>query len=326
LDNEKVQKANRILELFLLLMKGEELSVKQLADRLHVSSRSISRDISEIKIFLAENRDIAGNAELYYSSINHKYRLNIGNLLTNKELLVVSKILIGSRAITTEALVDILDKIKANTSSNDRDVLEKLIRKEIYHYAPVYTDNKDLIDLLWKITRYIEQRRFITIDYYKMDRSRTQCTLKPLAVIFSEYYFYLIAYKENNDKIPLFFRIDRIVGMTTHRKYFDYENTNSIDEGLIRHHSQYMFPGKLKKVRFSFDGQSIQAVLDRIPTAKIIEKKAGKYILEAESFGNGLKMFLLSQGAGIEVLSPKEFRDEMKQEIEKMYIQYKKEG
>ena len=62
----------------------------------------------------------------------------------------------------------------------------------------------------------------------------------------------------------------------------------------------------------------MQAVLDRIPTAKVVERQNGKSIIEAEVFGSGIKMFLLSQGAWVKVLAPDEFVQEIKEEIEKM--------
>ena len=91
----------------------------------------------------------------------------------------------------------------------------------------------------------------------------------------------------------------------------------------MRERNQFMFPGKPITVRFSFSGLSVQAVLDRLPTSRIIEKNGDKFILEAEvNDGRGLMMYLLSQGAWVKVLSPNDFADEMKAEIEKMHRLY----
>ena len=62
----------------------------------------------------------------------------------------------------------------------------------------------------------------------------------------------------------------------------------------------------------------MQAVLDKLPTAKIIERNGGKYLIEAEVYGDGIKMWLLSQGSWVKVVSPEEFVGEMKAEIRKM--------
>lgn len=49
------QKKNRVLDIFYRAFKGEELSVSNLASEYEVSTKSITRDINEIKNFLADN-------------------------------------------------------------------------------------------------------------------------------------------------------------------------------------------------------------------------------------------------------------------------------
>ncbi len=78
------------------------------------------------------------------------------------------------------------------------------------------------------------------------------------------------------------------------------------------------------KLKFKFWGSSIEAVLDKLPTAKIIEKNGDEYLLEAEVFGKGIKMWILSQGDKLEILKPKVFREEMNQTIKNMIGHYEK--
>ena len=79
-----------------------------------------------------------------------------------------------------------------------------------------------------------------------------------------------------------------------------------------------MWPGELRTIRFEFTGPSVQAVLDKLPTAKIIERSGKKYLIEAEVYGDGIKMWLLSQGAWVKVLAPQPFVEEIKNEINKL--------
>ena len=91
------------------------------------------------------------------------------------------------------------------------------------------------------------------------------------------------------------------------------------DEGILRKRSLFMWPGPLRTIRFEFTGPSVQAVLDKLPTAKIIERMGnGKYLVEAETYGDGIKMWLLSQGSWVKVVSPQDFVEEIKEEIDKM--------
>lgn len=95
--------------------------------------------------------------------------------------------------------------------------------------------------------------------------------------------------------------------------------------GGLRNRSLFMQPGKLRIIRFEFTGPSVQAVLDKLPTARVIECNNGKNLIEAEVYGDGIKMWLLSQGHWVKVLEPEDFLQEMKEEIEKMAQQYDKE-
>ena len=75
----KNSKSDRLLYIFFKAMKGEPLSVKELANDNNVSTRTITRDINDIKAFLSNYRDIIGNVDLKYSTTNHCYRLEIND-------------------------------------------------------------------------------------------------------------------------------------------------------------------------------------------------------------------------------------------------------
>ena len=141
--------------------------------------------------------------------------------------------------------------------------------------------------------------------------------------MFAEYYYYLIAYKcEDESRTPIYFRIDRITDMIVHRETFKLDKKEEFDEGLLRNQSQFMWPGPLRNIRFEFTGPSVQAVLDRLPTAKVVDISDGVHTIEANVYGNGIKMYLLSQGSWVKVLAPRDFVDEMKEELKKMQSLY----
>ena len=103
------QKKNRVLDIFYRAFKGEELSVSNLASEYEVSTKSITRDINEIKNFLADNRDVVGNSELLYSYQSKTYSLKFDHFLVSKELVAIVKILVGCRALSKEEILAIID-------------------------------------------------------------------------------------------------------------------------------------------------------------------------------------------------------------------------
>lgn len=325
MDNEyKDYKADRVLKLLFRALKGESISVASLANESNVSTRSITRDINDLKAFLADYRDILGNAELKYSASDHCYTLEMDNLFSNKELFSIAKVLIGSKAFSHEELLEIISKLKTHTSYSDRQRLESLLSKELFHYDEVGSDCESVIDNVWKLSSYIQEKKLVTITYYKMNRDRVKHKILPVSLMFSEYYFYLIAYKCDDEVAdnPTYFRVDRITNMTVHREKLSTTKKLEFDEGLLRRRSQLMWPGPLRKIRFEFAGPSLQAILDKLPTAKVIDKYDGKHLIEAEVYGDGIKMFLLSQGSWVKVVAPDEFVNEIKIEIEKMQSLY----
>ena len=62
-----------------------------------------------------------------------------------------------------------------------------------------------------------------------------------------------------------------------------------------------MYSGELKTVKFKYSGV-LEAILDRLPTAHIISEQDGVYTISAETYGDGIYMWLRSQGDLVEIL------------------------
>ena len=319
-----IEKNERCLAIFLRGMRGEKVTITELANEYGVSPKSISRDISEIRCFLAENRELTGHAELIYDRSAKCYTLRIDDFLRDSETLAVIKVLIGSRGFSKPELLEIIGKLRRFTSTKDKALLDSLIAKEKYHYCEVKHDcSEGVVDMLWKLANDIRSRTEITITYYKMNRDRVVHTIHPVSIMFSEYYFYLIAYKAEGESCsPVYFRVDRITSVVEHRTKFTLPAGADFDEGELRKKIQFMFPGECRTIRFEFSGPSLQAVLDKLPTAVVLDISGGKALIEAEVYGTGIMMYLLSQGSWVKVLSPQDFVEEYKSELQKMLAQY----
>lgn len=316
-------KLDRVLEIFFRGLRGEDLSVQKLADEYGVSTKSITRSINELKNFLADHRDLVGNTQLQYSHQDRCYRLHLEEFLSSKELFALVEVMIGARAFSKEELLSLTAKLRRFTTPEDRQKLKALVGKELYHYPEIRHDCPSVQDHLWQLVNCIGNRQEISIDYYRMDRKWVTHRLRPASVMFTDHYFYLIGFlAEGNLEKPYYFRIDRIRQITVHRSKLAAADAPDFDEGLLRRRSLFMFPGKLQTIRFEFTGPSAQAVLDKLPTAKIISREGRKYVFEAEVYGRGIKMWLLSQGAWVKVLAPEDFVAQIQKEIEKMRLLY----
>ena len=85
-----------------------------------------------------------------------------------------------------------------------------------------------------------------------------------------------------------------------------YTYSKRFEEGEFRKRIQFMYGGHLQRLRFLFKGGSYEYILDRLPTAKVVEEGENGTLIEAEVFGKGIDIWLKSQGELIEVISRQE--------------------
>ena len=98
------------------------------------------------------------------------------------------------------------------------------------------------------------------------------------------------------DAFPTIYRVDRIQGLKILDEHFKIPYKDRFEEGEFRKRIQFMYGGKLRKVKFQYTGFSVEAVLDLLPTAQIVSEEDGVYTITAEVFGDGIDMWLISQG------------------------------
>ena len=225
--------------------------------------------------------------------------------LTRKEILAMAKILLESRAFAKEELHTILDKLIEACPREGRKVVKDMIRNETFCYVPP-RHGKKLLDALWDISLFIKNREIIRFSYKRQDGAEKEHTAKPVALLFSEFYFYLVAYKEEETEFPTIFRVDRIRTMEKTGNHFQMPYQDRFKDGEFRKRVQFMYPGALRRVTFTYSGPSVEAVLDRLPTAHILSHKDGIYTLTAEAYGKGLDMWLGSQEKWVKVLQSEE--------------------
>lgn len=298
-------KGFRLLNIYELLNKGELISKAELAKRYCVTEKTIQRDIDDLRAYLADTHFTEGEVSIRYDKSRFRYSLvrMEREWFTNEEVLALCKILLESRAFSKDELDILIAKLMMQVAPNDRKQVEDMIRNEKFHYVPL-KHGKKLINTIWELSHYITQNEVIRISYIRQDSLERVHEVKPVAIMFSEYYFYLIAFiADNRYDFPTVFRIDRIVSYQSKGDRYQIPYKDKFNDGEFRNRVQFMYPGKLRKVKFKYTGPSIESVLDRLPTANILSETNGTYVISVEVYGNGIDMWLKSQDEKVEVLS-----------------------
>lgn len=315
----------RILDLYNLINKENQFNKAAFIKSSGASERTVRRDIKCLNDYFKRNYEDKGFVgvcrEISYCRKDNLYKVNLrGDYdFSESDIYAFAKVIIQSRAFTRKEIKRMLNILSSQVK--EKSVLKEIINKEeLYYVEPQH--KKDIIDLLWIMRKSIERGKQVEFDYKRADGRQKRHVVNPIAIVFNEYYFYLISeIEKGSSKIEIPFRVDRIENYKETNKNSTYPY-GRFEEEKYRKKVQFMYTGDFKTIEFEFFGDSIEAVLDRLPTAQIIEETDKGYKVRAEVYGEGVKRWILSQKEFLKVTKPKDYVDEIKETIRKMYELY----
>lgn len=324
-----MNKAMSILYIYDELNTGVCLTRKTLQEKFQISEKTVGRYINDVNRYLQEERS---GKEVIFESERGEYKLcqkyDDTMVLQQKDILVLTKILLESRGLNYEETHMLIKKLMHHCDKENKSFIMRMIGNEMGNYtAPKH--EKKLIEQIWDIHTAIKEQQKLEILYHRIgddgiiENQVKKRIVYPQAVLFCEYYFYLCADIEGKEyDYPTIFRIDRIEDYQILKEHFRINYSQRFQEGEFRKLTQFMYTGELQTVKFKFFGRSLEAVLDRLPTAMVVQTDDDSFIIKARVFGQGILMWLLSQGENVEVLEPIDVRDKMEKIIQNMLKLY----
>lgn len=311
--------AYRQLYIFQQLLSDHVVVKDQLATQFAVTPRVIQSDLSQLKSFIHEQ-------QLFYELTYHRrlggYRLDVTqDSISKQAILVLIKVLLASRSLTKNETDQTIDSLLNLIPKPEQREILPIIKNERFHYRPV-THGKPLLTLIWQFSQFIEHHVTVDIRYRNQLDQVNQRTILPQAIIFSEYYFYVVAYSQTY-RANRFFRLDRIQAYTPSQERLTRSRAQRFEDGELRQYIHYMQPGEKMTIQFEFRG-IVEAALDRFPTATIKARYPERHsvLIEADVFDQGAKMWLLSQGALVTVKGPAKLISQIKNSLNLTLINY----
>lgn len=305
------KKMERVMDLLVQMLTGKIVNKKEFADSYGKNVKTIERDFAIIRNHFADHYD--NEFSLVYDRSVNGYRIKRANFeeLTNSEIYAVIKILLESRSMTKSEMFPILDKmVKKCVPTAEYKKVEVLISNEKFHYLEPH-HKKVFVKNMWDIATSVYESKLLELLYEKPGKIQpVKRTLRPVGIMFSEYYFYLIAFIQHGEDlaelpdsdIPTIYRMDRIRGYQILDDHFHVPYADRFEEGEFRKRIQFMTPGPLRIIKFRCKERSLEAILDKLPTAEILDSDENGYLIQAEVFGNGIDRWILSQGNDIEMI------------------------
>lgn len=320
------RKTERLLGLWHILSHGRSISREEVEEQYHVDGRTVSRYLKDLREFMEQMEKIDGiSRTMVYDRKEKRYRIEeMGSqFISNGELLGICKILLASRAFKGKTLDSLLERLlQTAVPMKDKEQIRECIKKELFGYVTPKHKEPDM-ETLWHIAQAVDHHHILKMNYRKIGANYSKIHhIRPLGVFFSEYYFYLVGWPlEQEDWGPKNFyayRLDRITQVEETGEDFQIPYADRFQEGTFKNRVQYMFGGEVEHMECIYKGKSIEALQDRLPTAEVKAQEDGSWYVKADIQGEGILMWLLSQGSQINVLKPEKLRNAWLEEARKI--------
>lgn len=170
MENLNASKNHRVLDLYVRLCEGKTIIKSVEAERYGVNDRSIQRDLDDIRAYLENRRAESGTEQrsITYSRSKKGFVMEGSEaaLMTNSEILAITKILLESRAFTRNEIFPLLDKLIAGcVPFQNMKLVTDLIANERFHYVELL-HKKPLNDKLWDLGTAVKECQLVEIVYH----------------------------------------------------------------------------------------------------------------------------------------------------------------
>lgn len=302
-----MKKANRVLDLFYRLLRGERVNRASFAEEYEMSERSVERDMRTIREALEDTEDtLAADGQGNYFLKAGKQRE-----FTEMEVLFIAKVLLGTRTLNQEEMAHIVRGMNSLFPSSIRMEIKNAVQNEMEQYVgPQH--GKQLLRLQWELNHAIQRQVKIALVYCKISGETVTRKVLPISIVSSECYLYLVGFfEEKAYRYPAFFRLDRIVSAEVTDEHYNPKLYEDYNIGRMRKCIQFMYAGELINVKVACRPEVVEPVRDRLPNSRIVGKDGVRTILSARVFGDGFWRWALQYGNAVEVLEPEGLRLKM---------------
>ncbi|GEO57477.1 helix-turn-helix transcriptional regulator [Companilactobacillus bobalius] len=295
--------------------------------------------LDERFVFLKDIRKVGGKEQLTYK-INYRgdiesdlngnlFNISPENLPNQKEILVLTKLLVANRALNNTETVDLsnhLLNLLANRAKKNvkNTVLEAKLKKS-------FISEKDgRIDFIWELENNISNYTEIEFDYinkeFNNDPIITREKIMPVHLLFNNYYFFLRGFNLDKEEYKTY-RIDWIKD----KKVSELGKNTKLYRSIMEDHEQInqknilAYEGEQKTITFEYHGY-INYVLDKFPSAIVLHKDLKKdnefdfpvsEIQISVNYSDGVKMWLLSEAPILKIIGPESVKNDMKNLLKK---------
>lgn len=297
---------DRLFQIVYLLMERKCVTAKDLAQRFEVSVRTVYRDIDTLSaagVPVYANRGKGGGIRLMDDFVLNR------SLLSEKEQNDILASLQGLRAIQVPQTESVLTKLAALFGKNQTSWIDV----DFSSWGGGLQEREKFEQL----QNAVVQAHVVSFDYFAITGEKSERTVEPLKILFKGMSWYLYGFCRARQDFRVF-KISRIKNLTV------------LDEIFTRAVPEHVFPTtdsgpKMETIllKMKVDSSMAFRVYDEFDADAIVINPDASYTVTIRFPKNEwLYGYLLSFGAGAEVLEPPELRQEIAAQIKQISQKY----
>nr|WP_288975567.1 WYL domain-containing protein [uncultured Blautia sp.] len=292
-------KIDRLLKIVFYLLNNENVSARDLAERFHVSVRTIQRDmvsIAEAGIPVYSNQGKNGGY-----SILPSYRVRNCNIHQEEQQLIRQALESLATSYANETLAGLIEKYHL--------LLDRNQEQSIFFDFGIARENQQVQKWNQILEQAIEANALVEFFYRDAQGRETQRLVEPLAMQYKWYSWYLFAWSVPQE-VYRTFKVARIRRLQITSGKSDRKHP-AVKE-LLKH-SDRAYGETCVTLEVDFDKKDTCLMEEYFPDSRIEERSGEKariwiQVPPGERFWKAL---LLSMGSHVEIISPEIYRNEL---------------
>ena len=323
--NDDIRRTTRIIQIDEMLRGGAYVKINSLVQKFEVSQRTIERDFERLRDDL--------NAPLEYDKSKNMYHY------TDSTFSVPNVILTEGELFTVSTIFPLMEQYK-NTplESSFKNIMEKLVsflpdtvcvnssflNQDISFISdPLPKINENIFNLIFDA---IKSRKVLSIEYQSSKSQKPkEKTFDAYKVICQKGNWYVFGFEHETRDFRVY-SLARIQNAGLTNEFFKIPNDFDIEKQIDLEFGIWNNPGKTEEYEILFAKETSRYVLEREwhKDQIIKQQEDGSVLLKFKS--NQSQMiytWLLSFGNNATVIKPKELREKIRAECEKIVEKYK---
>lgn len=292
-------KTDRILGIIIYLVNHDNVSASYLAERFHVSVRTIQRDMISISAIGVPVYSESGQNGGY--SILPTYKIKNSDIRSDEQQMIIKALESLATSYTNDTLKTLIEKYNA--------IVQKEGGQKVFWDFGVTKENADVQSKNRLLEQAIGQKRYVLFEYCNADGRKSAPEVEPLATHYKWYAWYLFAYSDDKKQ----YRTYKVARMQNLKET---EKVSDIDHGDVKalmNASEQDYYRTCIPIEVQFANEETALMEEYFPDCPMeqISKNTKRMFIDVPAKERLWKALLLSFGNKVKVVGPEEYKMEL---------------